>query len=338
MKKVVALDIHLKKTQGTVMLMDGTIVKQEKFETNKEEIRKFLTGLPPGTKVALESVGFCWPWIDFIEELGYKPLLANPVKVKSRAEDVKTDRVDSELLAHLTRMNWLPTVYVPSRELRWLRSLLRHRAFRRKISTAFKNRTWSEFRKRDIRIEANFGTYTGRDLASSIGIYEVNQNIEIIEIVENQIKQIESKLKSRYQAIKPVQILQKIKGIGFLTALTLYAEICDIKRFSSPDKLAHYSGLVPRVKQSGNVTRMGREIRGNKWLKWILIEAAWSHIRFCPNGRLARIYRKAYERKKDKKKAIKIVARKLVNIIWAVWTYEREFHAYGVGQKMRGES
>jgi len=70
---------------------------------------------------------------------------------------------------------------------------------------------------------------------------------------------------------------------------------------------------------------MGRETKGNKWLKWILIEAAWSHIRFCPNGRLARIYRKAYERKKDKRKAIKIVARKLVNIIWAIWTYEREF-------------
>ena len=51
-------------------------------------------------------------------------LFANSVKVKYRAEDVKTDRVDSKLLADLTRMNWLPTYYVPLSELRFLRNLL----------------------------------------------------------------------------------------------------------------------------------------------------------------------------------------------------------------------
>jgi len=324
-KVVVGLDMHLKKTEGVVMAMDGTIVKRERFETSKENLRNFLRGLPPGTKVALESVGFCWPWIDFIESLGYEPLLANPIKVKSRAEDVKTDKADSELLAHLLRMDWLPTVYVPSKELRALRNLLRHRAFRRKIATAFKNRTWSELRKRDVQIDANLSTCRGRERAASSNLYEVAQNVEVIELIENQIKRIEMKLKIHYRKIKPVKLLQTIPGIGFLTALTLYAEICDIKRFSSPEKLAHYAGLVPKVRQSGEYRRMGRETKGNKWLKWILIEAAWSHIRFCPNGRLARIYRKAYERKKDKRKAIKIVARKLVNIIWAIWTYEREF-------------
>jgi transposase len=327
MEKVVGLDMHLKKTKGTIMTVDGTILRKERFDTDKKNLKKFLEEVPPCTRVTLETQGFCWPWIDFIEELGYKPLLANPVKIKSRAEDIKTDDVDSEFLAHLTRTNWLPTVYVPSKELRWLRSLLRHRAFRRKMTTAIKNRTWSEFRKRDVRIEADFGTHVGKELALSTGIYEVNQNIQILETVEKQIKLIELKLRRQYQDVKPVRLLQKIKGIGFLTALTLYAEICDIKRFSSPDKLAHYTGLVPRVRQSGEVTRIGRETKGNKWLKWILIEAAWSHIRFCRNGRLGKIYRNAYERKKDKKKAIKIVARKLVNIIWAVWTYEREFHA-----------
>jgi transposase len=132
------------------MKVNGEVLRQEKFKTGKEDLRRFLDGVPQGSRVALESVGFCWPWIDFLEELGYEPLLANPVKVKMRAEDVKTDKVDSELLAHLTRMDWLPTSYVPCAELRWLRSLLRHRAFRRKMSTAVANRSWSEFRKRGI--------------------------------------------------------------------------------------------------------------------------------------------------------------------------------------------
>ena len=105
---VVGLDLHLKQTHGTIMTMDGRILKQGKFRTRKEELGTFLMGLPSGTKVAIESVGFCWPWIDYVEELGYIPLLANPIKLKQRAEDVKTDKVDSELLAQMTRMDWLP--------------------------------------------------------------------------------------------------------------------------------------------------------------------------------------------------------------------------------------
>lgn len=324
-KVVVGLDLHLKKTTGTVMSMDGRIIKKERFDTSRGAMAEFLDGIPKGTKVALESLGFCWPWIDLIEELGYDPMLANPAKTKIKAEDIKTDDVDSETLAHLTRMNWLPTCYVPSREFRWLRSVLRHRAFRRRMSTALKNRTWSEFRKRDARLETSLGTKSGRDKAMSCGIYEVGQNVELLNAIEGQIKLIESSLKERYADAKPVKLLESIPGIGFVTALTLYAEICDVKRFASPEKLAHYAGLVPRVSQSGERTVMGRETRANKWLKWALIEASWSHVNWCPDGRLAGLYRKACDRKRNKKKAIKIVARKLVNVIWAVWTYEKEF-------------
>jgi len=208
--EVVGLDMHLKKTQETIMLMNGDIVKQERFDTDKEHVMRFLKKLPQGTRVTLESVGFCWPWIDFIEKLGYKPLLANPVRVKSRAEDIKTDKVDSELLAHLTRMDWLPTVYVPSSELRWLRSMLRHRAFRRKMTTAIKNRTYSEFRKRDMVVD-DLGTHIGREGMMSSNIYEVNQNIEILEAVENQIKLIESRLKRQYQDVKPIRLCRRSK-------------------------------------------------------------------------------------------------------------------------------
>ena len=233
--------------------------------------------------------------------------------------------MDSELLANLTRMDWLPTSYVPSAELRWLRSLLRHRAFMRKMSTAVMNRSWSEFRKRDMKLGVDLGTRKGRDLAASLGVFEVVQNMGLLEVVERQIGEIEALLRKRYGGLKPVRLLMTVPGIGFLTALTLYAEICEIKRFSSPEKLAHYCGLVPRVHSSGEHTSMGKETKANKWLKWILTEAAWSHVRFCPDGRLAKAFHDTCRKKRDKRKAIKVVARKLVNVVWAVWRYEKEF-------------
>lgn len=113
MEVVVGLDLHLKHTEGVGMAKDGTVIKQARFPTAREDLKGFLSGLPQGTHVTLESLGF-------------KPLLANPVKAKQRASDVKTDKVDAEVLAHLTRMDWLPTCYVPSKEMRALRSFLRH--------------------------------------------------------------------------------------------------------------------------------------------------------------------------------------------------------------------
>jgi len=322
---VVGLDVHLKNTQVTVMKLSGEVVKKERIRTCKAELRRSLEEVPIGSRVALESVGFCWPWIDFLDELGFEPLLANPLRVKLRAEDVKNDKVDSKTLADLTRMNWLPTCYVPSSEMRWLRSLLRHRAFRTKLCTGVKNRTKSEFRKRDIELNVNLGTLKGRKLASDLGVFEVSQNLELLEVMDRQTREIEVMLFKRYGHVKPVELLMSIPGIGFLSAITLYAEICDIKRFSSAEKLAHYAGLVPTVRQSGEHSFTGKETRGDAWMKCILIEVAWAHVRYCPDGHLAEVFKDACKRKGDSCDAIKIVARKLVNVIWAVWTSEKEF-------------
>jgi len=322
---VVGLDVHLKNTQVTVMKLNGEVVKKERIKTCKAELRRSLETVPEGSRVALESVGFCWPWIDFLDELKFVPLLANPMRVKLRAEDVKNDKVDSKTLADLTRMNWLPTCYVPSTEMRWLRSLLRHRSFRTKLSTGVKNRTKSEFRKRDIELEVNLGSMKGRKAASGLGVFEVSQNVELLELMNRQTKEIEAMLFKRYGHVKPVELLMTIPGVGFLSAITLYAEICDIKRFSSAEKLAHYAGLVPKVRQSGEHSFTGKETRGDAWLKWILIEVAWAHVRYCPNGHLAEVFIDACKRKGDSRDAIKIVARKLVNVVWAVWSSERDF-------------
>jgi transposase len=41
-------------------------------------------------------------------------------------------------------------------------------------------------------------------------------------------------LRRKYGHVNPVQLLMTIPGIGFLSAIRLYAEICDVKRSSNP--------------------------------------------------------------------------------------------------------
>ena len=48
-------------------------------------------------------------------------------------------------------------------------------------------------------------------------------------------------------------------------------------------------------------------------------------MRYCPEGHLAKVFKEARKRKGNSRDAIKVVARKLVNVVWAVLTYEQEF-------------
>lgn len=156
----------------------------------------------------------------------------------------------------------MPTCYAPPTELRALRNLLRHRAYRTRLCTIVENRMRAEFRKRNVALDVNLDTLKGRKAASALGIFEVNQNMELLELIDRQSKEIEAMLEHKYGQVKPVLLLRSIPSVGFISALILYAEICDIKRFSNPEKLAHYAGLVPRVHQSGRAFFYGQGNEG----------------------------------------------------------------------------
>jgi transposase len=51
---------------------------------------------------------------------------------------------------------------------------------------------------------------------------------------------------------KEYEILKSVPGIGDITAVTLLAEISDVKDFTTGDKLASWLGIVPRVYQSAD--------------------------------------------------------------------------------------
>jgi transposase len=69
-------------------------------------------------------------------------------------------------------------------------------------------------------------------------------------------------------------LLLSVPGIGWVLAFTIAAEIGEIEGFSSPDKLAGYTGLCPRVVQSGDSDRRGPLSKhGPRYLRWALLEA-----------------------------------------------------------------
>ena len=91
-------------------------------------------------------------------------------------------------------------------------------------------------------------------------------------------------------------LLTTIPGVGDLLGLTIAVVIGDIERFGDARKLVGYSGLTPRVKQSGQSSRTGKLSKsGSKLLRWAAIEAAQQAWR--PSNPWHQLYRDVKARK-----------------------------------------
>ncbi len=120
-----------------------------------------------------------------------------------------------------------------------------------------------------------------KNLASnSVGInnyalsIQIKMTIELIELLESQIKDIEKQVSDFIK--KSDNVIISIPGIGVMTAAIIISEIGDINRFNNPGQVLAFAGLDPSVKQSGTFnassTRMSK--RGSSLLRYALILAA----------------------------------------------------------------
>ena len=103
---------------------------------------------------------------------------------------------------------------------------------------------------------------------------QIKMTIELIELLESQIKDIEKQVSDFIK--KSDNVITSIPGIGDMTAAIIISEIGDINRFNNPSQVLAFAGLDPSVKQSGNFnassTRMSK--RGSSILRYALILAA----------------------------------------------------------------
>ena len=288
-------------------------------------------------KTAIESTGNLW--INMYEALEKQKVvdisLANPLKTRAIAEaKIKYDKLDASILADLARADLISKCYVPHKEIRDIRSLIRHRIDLSQRRTQLKNKVHNLLDKYMLKYKGNLFSNTGLEwLASNSDIklsmvdkQVLNSHLKEISTINELIADVEKEMTNLAINDPRVDLLLGFTGIDYYGALLLLYEIGDITRFSNPKKLVSWVGLAPSLYQSGNITRTGSITRqGNTRIRWYLVEAALMAAMYDPK---MKIFYDRILKKKGNQKARVAVARKMLVSIYYVLTRNEMYHGH----------
>jgi len=352
--KVCGVDVHKRFLVATILSRDGTKQTQRFRMNPDElsKFRTWVVE-NSCEQVAVESTGIYWiPVLNAVE--GYVDLiLANAYKIKNTSRP-KTDLTDSEWMAELCLNGMIKPSRIFPRDDRDLRSLTRARERYVNDTTREKNRIHKLLDSCNIRLSSVLsnmfgkvgryildGLLEGKDIDEIIEgipvkrlmkkadqireavknglditkIQLIRGSLELIAALEKRVDELEAEIRRRVVHKKEnMRILMSVPGIGFISAVTILAEIGDFRDFEKPEKLAAWCGLVPSVYQSADKLITGKITKhGSRHLRWILVEVAQTVAR-CGSPKLKRFFLRIMERK-GFKVAIVALARKILCIL-----------------------
>lgn len=322
------LDVHKEFVQAAWVNSKNQVVREERFATDPEGLRG-LCEATRKTRCVVESSTSCFQVYDALQDSGVRVRVAHPLRVKAIASaKVKTDKVDAITLAQLERANLIPEAHIPSKATRELRLLVRQHVALTKQSTRLKNGVRSLFLKQGVKTPANLfdsrkraSEYAGRLTGSSA--LSAKQLVDQLRFVKQQRSQVDEVIEQAAKKNEDAVLLKTIPGVGWFSALALASEIDGVQRFPDAERLQSYAGLVPSVRQSGNVSRTGRiSKQGNSLMRWVLVQDAWIAVR---NSKRFRKLFVRVGRRHGHKRAIVAVARKMLRCAFFMLSRKQAF-------------
>ena len=337
----VGLDLSRKRVDVCLISHQGELVDELAAPFDEDGLRRLTERVAAKhtgrVRAVVESMNGARFVHDTLEAQGWDVLVADAQRVKGLAPlACKTDKIDARVLAELSLRDLVPAIWLPDPQVRRERELARFRLHLVKHRSSLKNRIHSTLITfgKPCPVSDLFGV-AGRKLLGRLEVpapwrENVEASVVLIDQLDRQIDAIASELKYVGADHPYVPLLMTAPGVGWLVGFSIACEIGDINRFSLPTKLCGYTGLCPRVIQSGESDRRGPISKhGPKYLRWALFEAA---LNACDHP----LYKQRYERTKKRlgrqrgpKVAQIELSRKLTEAIWHMLARNEPFAPAG---------
>jgi len=223
-----------------------------------------------------------WYWaVDALQATGASVHLAHPLGVKAfEIRRVKNDFLDSRDLADLLRMGRLPEAWIAPPATRELRELVRHRAKLVGVRSHCKAQIHAVLAKCGVQVLMS-------DLFGAAGIQLLNDLQlpkpyaariaslrRIIDMLEFEIDVFAGLTRGQLAKDPGYVAVQTLPGIGPVLGAVMVAEIGDITRFATADKLTCWAGMTPKHHESDTKVRRGRITKqGSRLVRWAAVES-----------------------------------------------------------------
>jgi len=316
------IDLHLRRTYAVLMDNMGHIIDERRI--SNDETKKYLRKVVPKNTYAVLEATRNWPFMyDLLSEHVDRVELAHPKELHLIAKAViKDDPIDSKALANLARLNYLPIAYAAPKEIRDLRTYIRHRDWMVKQRTRAKNRVHAMLVYYNLvsPVTDLFGS-KGREFLDNVmpilrpaARRVVMDSLVLIDHLNQNIKKLENEIELSPKQKKQIKLLATMPGVGETIATVILAEIGDIRRFNNPKALCNWAGLTPRVRKSDQTVRHGRiSKQGSSYLRAAMTRAG------AVASRISKRWYQVHENLAPRcgKKGAKVaVARRLLTVIY----------------------
>jgi transposase len=279
----IGLDVHKQSIAFCIKTADGTVIDRGTLEATRPTLESWAATLPQPWQGAMEATPFSG-WIhDTLAPYADDLAVAHPADLDAIVKSKKkSDKIDADKITDLLRVDMLRRVWLPPREWRELRRLLRYRNrlveqavwHKNRIATALME-LGEPYVKSRLHTKSYFYPFldeleTGEEDALLLCVSR-----DRLEESERVARLIEKKLLGHPLLDRRVALLQTIPGVGVMTALTWAVEIGDLARFRTLDELVSYCGLCARLNESAGKSKRGPlSKQRNRHLQRVLIEAA----------------------------------------------------------------
>jgi transposase len=280
----VGLDYHQDSVQVSVLDGQGKQLLNRGCRNDWKEIVRTVEPLGRVKAAAMEACGGA---ADLAEELrakaGWRLDLAHPQYVaKLKGSPDKTDYSDSRMLADLTRVGYLPKVWLASAYERDLRQLVNHRQSLVDYRRAVKLRIGAVLREHRSRAPKELSRWSGpwvywaktTGQLSPSAHWIIRDLMDELEHLNKKVRGVEEHLEKLTAKDAQIKDLLAQPGIGPVTAWVWRAFVGRVDRFATGKRLSRYCGLSPCNASTGSRQADGGLIQGcNRLLRATLIQA-----------------------------------------------------------------
>jgi transposase len=335
--KVTLIGIDLAKTIFQVCGVNqaGKAVFNRQLRRNK--LLTFLMQHPEA-RIAMEACSGSNYWGRELEQRGFTVMLIPTQHVKPFVRGNKNDRNDAFAICEAAHR---PDIRcVQPRNLAQTDTMLVHRVLIRRNRA--RNTLINQLRgllneygvvvargKERLREELPYILEDAENGLTGTSRYYLHQQLLEWRQMDAAIAELDRVISEQVKQSDQARRLSKVRGVGNKIASASAAFMGNGSHYRNGRHFAASLGLVPREDSSGGKQRLGRITkRGNTYLRWLLVQGAWSVIRYADRAddRLSRWARQVIARR-GKHKAAVAVANKLARIIWAMSYHQTEYRA-----------